>query len=436
MNEKYKPSYTAKTNCFLFMATNKPVKITDSKSGIIRRLIDVHPSGNKLTPKQYHTLIGQIDFELGAIAWHCLEVYNSKGKNYYSSYRPLDMMFQTDTFFNFVEANYYTFKEQDGTTLNQAYEMYKTYCDEALVEFKLPRHKFREELKSYFREFSDRTRYDGERCRSFYTGFLNDKFSMKEEQKEESPYSLVLDSTMSIFDEKFSGCKAQYATNNETPEKKWDDVNTLLSDIDTSKLHYVQIPSNHIVIDFDLKDEKGNKSMSMNLEAASKWPSTYAEFSKSGAGIHLHYIYDGDVSRLSRVYSEGIEIKAFSGKSSLRRKLSKCNTSPIAILNSGLPLKGEKMISVETVKSEKALRDLIQRNLKKEIHPGTKPSIDFISKILEDAYQSGMKYDVTDMRPKILAFANNSSNKSEYCVKAVTKMLFHSDEPSKSSYFK
>src|SRR5690606_37357493 len=41
MNEKYKPSYMARINAFLFMATNKPVKITDAKSGIIRRLIDV-----------------------------------------------------------------------------------------------------------------------------------------------------------------------------------------------------------------------------------------------------------------------------------------------------------------------------------------------------------------------------------------------------------
>lgn len=44
MNEKYKPTYMARVNCFLFMATNKPVKITDAKSGIIRRLIDVRPS--------------------------------------------------------------------------------------------------------------------------------------------------------------------------------------------------------------------------------------------------------------------------------------------------------------------------------------------------------------------------------------------------------
>ena len=31
--------------------------------------------------------------------------------------------------------------------------------------------------------------------------------------------------------------------------------------------------------------------------------------------------------------------------------------------------------------SEKALRELLERNLRKEIHPGTKPSMDFIKKI-------------------------------------------------------
>lgn len=430
MNEKYRPSYTARSNAFLFMGTNKPVKITDAKSGIIRRLIDVRPSGNKVPNKRYHILISQIDFELGAIAWHCLQVYNSMGKNYYSSYRPLEMIFQTDVFFNFIEANYHVLKEQDGVSLSQAYEMYKAYCDEALVDFKLPRHKFREEMKSYFETFSDVVRIDGKQIRSYYSGFLSGKFAVNEEKTEEPPYSLVLDNKSSILDDLLRDCPAQYTTPNETPEKKWSEVTTKLSDIDTRELHYLRPPLNHIVIDFDLKDSTGEKSIELNLEAASKWPATYAEFSKSGAGIHLHYNYAGDVKKLSRVYSEGVEIKVFNGQASLRRKLSLCNNLPIATINSGLPLKGEKMINFETVKSEKGLRDLITRNLKKEIHPGTKPSVDFIYKILDDAYKSGMKYDVTDMRPKILSFANNSSNQADYCVKLVNKMSFASEEPS------
>ncbi len=430
MNEKYKASYMARSNAFLFMGTNRAVKITDAKSGIIRRLVDARPSGDKVSTKRYHTLMSQIDFELGAIAWHCLQVYNAMGKNYYSSYRPLEMIFQTDVFFNFIEAQYHIFKEQDGVALSQAYEMYKTYCDEALVDFKLPRHKFREEMKSYFKTFSDVTRIDGKQVRSYYSGFMSNKFTVIEPKEEEAPYSLVLDDTTSIIDQLLADCPAQYTTIKETPEKKWNEVTTKLSDINTKELHYLRPPLNHIVIDFDLKDSDGNKSMELNLAEASKWPTTYAEFSKSGAGIHLHYNYDGDVERLSRVYAEGIEIKVFVGQASLRRKLSKCNNSPVATINSGLPLKGVKMINFDAVQSEKGLRELISRNLRKEIHPGTKPSIDFIHKILEDAYNSGLKYDVTDLRPRILAFANNSTNQSDYCIKLVQKMQFASEEIS------
>lgn len=430
MNEKYKPSYTSRINSFLFMATNRPVKITDAKSGIIRRLIDVKPSGRRIPAKHYHTLMQQIDFELGAIASHCLSVYRKMGKNYYNSYRPLEMMFTTDVFFNFVEAHYHIFKEQDGVSLSQAYQMYKTYCEDSLVEHKLPRYKFREELKNYFKTFDLVTRINNRQVRSYYSGFLSDKFTTISEEPEEVPNSLVLDSDESLLDDILSECPAQYATTSGVPLMKWDNVKTTLKDIDTKKLHYVKVPLNHIVIDFDLKDDNGEKSLDKNIEAASKWPPTYAEFSKSGKGIHLHYIYDGDPEKLSRIYDEDIEVKVFVGNSSLRRQLTKCNNIPIATINSGLPLKGEKMINFDAVKSERSLRNLINRNLNKEIHPATKPSIDFIHKILEDAYNSGLKYDVTDMRPKILAFANNSTNQAEYCVKLVAQMKFKSDNNS------
>lgn len=433
MHEKYKPSYTSRSNAFLFMGTNKPVRITDAKSGLLRRLIDVRPSGEKVPTHRYHTLMSQLDFELGAIAHHCLTLYKTMGKNYYSNYKPLDMMFQTDVFFNYVEDNFYIFREQDGVSLNQAYEMYKTYCEDSLVEFKLAKYKFREELKSYFRSFEERGRADGKQVRNYYSGFIASKFANQAtEVNIDIPASVVLDETTSIVDELLSMCPAQYATDRETPEKTWAEVKTTLADIDTSRLHYVRPPLNHIVIDFDLKDENGKKSLEKNLEAVSKWPPTYSELSKGGSGIHLHYNYDGDAEKLSRVFAENIEVKVFSGLSSLRRKVTKVNNSPIATLKSGLPLKGEKMINFDHAQNEKHLRAMILKNLRKEIHPATKPSIDFIHKILEDAYSSGMKYDVTDMRPRIHAFANNSSNQSEYCIKLVMKMQFASDEPSET----
>lgn len=432
INEKNKPQYMSRINAFLFMGTNKPVRITDAKSGIIRRLIDVRPSGRRIPSAQYTALMSRIEFELGAIANHCLKVYNSMGKNYYASYRPKEMMIQTNPFFNFIESNYFIFEEMDEIGISQAYEMYKQFCDESLVEFKLPRHIFREELKSYFKNFKEVGEIQGKRVRSHYSGFRTELFDIQNEDvvKKEKHTSFVIDNQTSELDNWLAECPAQYTTSDEKPLMRWNNVKTKLSDIDTSKLHYVKPPNNHIVIDFDLKDNTNNKSIVLNLEAAIKWPVTYAEFSKGGAGIHLHYIYDGDVTKLDNVYSDGIEIKTFTGGSSLRRKFTLCNNLPIATLNTGLPLKGEKMIHFPNVQNEKAIRTLIERNLRKEIHPGTKPSIDFIYKILDDAYKNGLKFDVTDMRPRIIAFANNSTNQADTCIKLVNKMKFASDEPS------
>jgi hypothetical protein len=429
MNEKHKPSYTARINAFLFMGTNKPVKISDAKSGIIRRLIDVHPTGERFAPNHYHTLMSRIDFELGAVAHHCLEVYRAMGKNYYNSYRPLEMMLQTDIFFNFIEAHFDIFKHQNGATLKQAYSLYKEFCTDTGIEKPLPQYKVREELRNYFEEFHDRLTVDGATMRSYYSGFTASAFKTPISD-DGKIFSLVMDETKSIFDLEYADLAAQYAKEDGTPQKRWAMVKTTLAEIDTSQLHYVAVPEQHIVIDFDLKDDDGYKSLEKNLEAASSWPATYGELSKSESGVHLHYIYDGDTNQLARAYSDGIEVKVFTGDASLRRRLTKCNNVPIATINSGLPLKEKKMLQVDTVKSERGLRELIARNLRKEIHPGTKPSIDFIHKILEEAYLSGMRYDVIDLRPKILAFANSSTNQPLVCLKTVMKMRFQSAEES------
>ncbi len=432
VNEKFKSTYSNRFKCFLFMGTNRPVKITDAKSGLIRRLIDVSPSGNKLNIKDYKTLVKQVDFELGAIAHHCHELY-LKNRGKYDDYIPVVMLGASNDFYNFVIDSYHIFKKEDGVTMKAAWEMYKTYCDEAKVAFPFSQRIFKEELRNYFRDYKDRFNLDdGSRVRSYYSGFRTEKFEDDNFNEEGETNELLINfnSTKSIFDKECFDCFAQYATAKETPFEKWDNVTSKLSEINTSKIHYVRLPKNHIVIDFDIPDEEGNKSFEKNIEEASKWPPTYAELSKSGNGIHLHYIYTGDVSKLSRVYDDYIEIKVFTGKSSLRRKLSKCNDLPISTISSGLPLKGEKMINFEAIKSEKGLRTLINRNLNKEIHPGTKPSIDFIYKILEDTYASDLNYDVTDMRNAILAFAANSTNQSDYCIKLVNKMQFKSEEIS------
>ena len=433
VNEKFKSTYANRFKCFLFMGTNKPVKITDAKSGLIRRLIDVSPSGDKLSPKEYKTVMKQIEFELGAIAYHCQNVYLAN-PGMYDDYIPVAMLGASNDFYNFIIDSYHVFKKEDGTTLKASWEMYKTYCDEAKVPFPFSQRIFKEELKNYFRDYKERFNLDdGTRVRSYYIGFRTEKFEEQTISEKEEPEQKLIEfkAQPSVFDKECADCPAQYATSSEIPTSKWEKVKTKLSSIDTSKLHYVKVPENHIVIDFDIPDKDGNKSFELNLKEASKWPPTYAELSKSGQGIHLHYIYAEDPAKLSRIYDDHIEVKFFNGKSSLRRKLTKCNNLPIATINSGLPLKGEKqVINFEGVKSEKGLRTQIKRNLNKEYHPATKPSIDFIYKILDDAYASDLHYDVTDMRNAVLAFAASSTHQADYCIKLVNKMQFKSADQS------
>ena len=432
VNEKFKSTYTSRFKCFIFMGTNKPVKITDAKSGLIRRLIDVSPTGNKVPVNQYNKAMDAINFELPGIAWHCKEVYESD-PYYYQDYIPVNMLGASNDFYNFVEDSYDVFKAEDSTTLKAAWERYKAYCDDAKVGFPYNKRAFKEELKNYFDKFEERARIDDICIYNYYSGFkfhLGGETEKKELKKlAKSGEWLDLTCTESLFDIYCKDYPAQYSTADGIPSKKWVNCTTKLSDLDTKREHYVKVPSQLITIDFDFKDENGNKDPEKNAEEASKWPPTYAEFSKSGAGIHLEYIYKGDTSKLSPIYSENIEVKVATGNSALRRRLTYCNDLPIAEISSGLPLKGDKdVIKFDGLANEKSIRTLIAQNLDKKYHNGTKPSIDFIKKILDDAYESNIKYDVSDMRTNVVAFAAGSTHHSQECMRMVGQMKFKSKD--------
>lgn len=441
VNTKFQKAYPQAFKCFLFIGTNTPVRITDAKSGLIRRLIDVTPSGKLLSNKEYIQAMKGIDFELGGIAKHCLDVY-LKNKHYYDDYVPISMLCATNDLYNFIMEYENIFEDEDGTSLRKAYDNYKIYCEDARVAYPLPRRAFTEELKNYFEEFH--TRYileDGTRIRSYYKGFK--KIGSEKAQKnktnelldiqnnfEDIPEWLQLGPNKSILDEFCKDCKAQYATENEVPFKKWAEVNTTLKNVNTSKIHYLQSMPELIFLDFDLKNERGEKDLYLNLKAASAFPKTYAEVSKGGQGLHLYYIYDGDVGDLSNVYDVDIEIKKCTGNSSIRRKVSLCNTCDISTISSGLPKKGElrKMVDEKSIKSERSLRLLIKRNLNKEIHPSTAQSINFIKDILDEVYSSGLQYDVSDLLDPIYWFAANSTHQAQKCVRLVDKMKFKSED--------
>lgn len=445
INEKYKATYDSKINAQLWLGTNKEIRITDGRSGLVRRLIDIHPTGNKHDVDTYLILTERVNFELGAIAHHCSQLYKKLGKNYYAKYIPEQMIKKTNVFYNYIEYYHDIFASEDGISLKRAFDMWREYCKDADLEFKMPMHRFREELKLYFEKFEERASVNGVITRSYFSGFKADKFKEPAEPDNPKKFVLVLEDTVSVLDEMYSGLPAQYAGARGTPKLYWTDepeidgvvtkvdaskvCSTVLGDLDTGKLHFLKLPKTHIVVDFDLTDEAGKKSLELNLEAAAAFPPTYAELSKSGNGVHLHYIYDGDVDELAAVYSPGIEVKVYNGNSSLRRRLSKCNNVAVATISSGLPFKEKKdMLKGSTLKSEKGLRALILKALRKEIPPhSTKTSVDFIEHILNQAYQTGVVFDVTDLKKLIIAFANESTNQSAACFKTITKMKFKSE---------
>jgi len=436
VNEKNKPQYSMRFNSFLFMGTNKPVRITDAKSGLLRRLIDVTPTGHKIPKREYDILMKMIDFELGAIAWHCQQVYLDDPQCY-EEYVPLKMLDASNDFFNFVSDSYFVFKKENGVSLKAAYDMYKTFCEEAKVVYPFSQRAFKEELKNYFEDYKDRvTLEDGTRIRSWFSGFKTEKFEETWKKKDiqngdkKDDKWLTFNCEDSLFDILMAKAPAQYANSEGTPLKAWDNCFTKLSGINTRKLHYVKVPLEHIVIDFDIPDENGNKCFEKNLEAASKWPPTYAELSKSGAGIHLHYIYQGDPTELQINYADHIEVKVFNGGSSLRRMLTKCNDLPVATISSGLPLKKEKkkVINFKSFINDKALIKAIERNLNKENVNGTYNCVNMIYNDLERAYNDGLSYDVRKMHDAIYSFAAQSTHHAREAIKLVGKMKLCSDD--------
>ena len=446
MNEKGVPHYPYVPHCTLFIGSNDPVKIKDQESGLIRRLIDIEPKNKKANPipgKKYTNLMERIGFELGGIAYHCLNVYKQFGRHYYDEYKPIGMMYRTNAFLNFIEDRYDVFSLQDGVSLKNAFVMWNTFCDEAGIDDRTrkayPRHKFGDELKNYFDEFTPVTRVNGIQVRSWYSGFKKGCLSggdteKKEEPEEEQDDILKLECTKSLLDDILKDCKAQY----EDGMISWDKVTTHLKDLDTRQTHYLIPPEWIIMADFDLKNENGEKDVKLNLEAASKWPKTYAELSKSGGGVHLYYRYTGDTDELLDRYAQNVEVKVYRGKAAIRRKLTLCNDIPIATISSGLPKKEKKekknsMIDISVVEFERYLVNCINKAMRKEIDncPSTKSSCDYIKMILDQAYESGKHYDVSRLRPSVYAFGMGSTNNKRYCTDLVRKMHWMSEDASK-----
>lgn len=436
INEKFKNLYESSVGCFLFMGTNEPVRITDSKSGIIRRLIDVEPSGRLITPEsKYEELVNQMDFELGAIAKHCLNVYKKMGKTYYSKYVPRRMMLRTDPFYNFMLDNLEVFQKNGGVTGLNLWNMYKTWCNDSGLDFIMKRFQVLDEAKNYFQNFEERARIGENQVRNWYSGILVNKFikqsefpgkeEKQPEKKDESyPDWLKMKKQHSLLDDILADYPAQYG--DEKPKLFWKDVKTKLKDLDTSKTHYVQTPAKLIHIDSDKKNADGEKDFLLNAKAIADLglPPTYAERSKGGEGIHLSYWYDGNPEDLSRIIEEDIEIKIQVGDSALRRRVGLCNDLPVAHISSGLPLRKKKQVINEyALKDAKHLHNKIMMALRKEVEPkATRTSMNYIRDCLKEAQEKNISYDFSQLDNMIYSFAANSTNSKDYCLKVYSEL--------------
>lgn len=425
VNEKFKKPYPKTFKTALMFGSNDPVKITDLKSGLLRRMIDINPSRRLVPSDEYTRLVEQIQFEYGAIAYHCMRVYKKLGFSYYNNYIPRGMLNETNEFYNFVIDKIDFFeKNSDMLILKTAYGQYKSYCEDANVRYPYDRTAFKNELKNYFETYVEKSNGFSNVFRGFKDPTIRGN-AVVESTKEKIATWLTFSCTISLLDDILSDCPAQGCKDDGSPRYKWANVRTKLKDIDTRGLHWVKPMSRLICIDFDILGPDGTKDLDANVAAASKWPPTYAEVSKSGKAIHLYYYYDGDVSKLSSMFAPYIEIKTFTGDASLRRMVTKCNDLPIATISSNLPLKGDTMTSWDGIKDEKHLYNMIAKALCKKVHDDTTSNIHFIKDKLDQAYEMGLAYKIPqDMIDDIRGFAENSTNQSEHCCELVSQMHF------------
>lgn len=436
INEKGKQQYPIRSNAFLFLATNKTVDIQDRRMGMARRLLDAYPSGHKLPEEEYDALVSRMVFEKGAIAAHCIDVFQKLGKNYYTNYIPEKMIDATSPVQNFLCDSVEAVSSKSYWQRSELYKMFKGYCEDSGISYPMRMTEFGEQVKDYFKESYKFKRINGIDLHNVFVGFkLNMVLGISDKNVQPAVATtwLNFDQTESILDKLYSEQPAQYPKEDGSPKNKWENVKTKLKDIDKTRLYWVKFPENVIKMDFDLTGPDGEKSLEENIKAANTFPPTYAELSKSGQGIHLYYIYDGDPNDLADVQSEHIEIKKSMGNRAHRRLITKCNSHEVTHISSGLRLKEEKgkkagVFDEEVAMNEGKLRALIKKCLRKEVHGDTRSNVDFIYKLLEDAYSSGMKYDVSDMRQDILIFAINSTHQSEYCVNKVGEMKFSTEE--------
>lgn len=445
VNDKYQTPYPVEFKGLVVAASNQMFSIRDVEAGITRRAVVAEPSTRRHEYGKYKELMSKLRFELPHIAQKAIDIFTEAGEGYFEDYMPFSMLEEANLWYSFMRETGWILGDQ--VTLKTLSEHWKSFLEDNEYDTGGYKKKAKKEGMLYYREYHEQKRIDGEPLRHVFEG-LKTELVYPEDLESKKIYKTTkptrgemikefgLKEYVSNFDRKAETYPAQYTKKDGTPRAKWDNVKNTLNDIDTKELHYVLVPENHIVIDFDLTDEDGEKSLDVNLNAAKDFPDTYTEVSRSGEGLHMHYIYEGDIGKLANTIDADIEIKVFTGNSSLRRKLTLCNNKPIQTISTGLPEKEETESMYKDVEviawNENKMRAAVKGNLNKKYHDSTGPSVDFIEKIFLDAEEAGVKYDLDDMRQDVLAFAASSTNQAKRCMGVVSNIKFSTIEPDDS----
>lgn len=425
VNMKFAHEYYVTFHGLVLTASNRTYKVRDVNAGITRRAVVARPTNKTVDRTDYDRLIKQIDFEIPGIAYKAVKFFKEKGRKYYEDYVDTEMIEDTNIFHRFMVENEVALK--DPMTNAELLPLYKLYLDELGYDSKYAAKDIYENLSKYYEKNATRKMIDGKRYRNVHEGLkrslLHTGNADEVYLKDNSLSWLDLNAKKSIFDIEFKDSLAQVANKAGTPSVEWGKCKTTLKDIDTEKVHYMRPPKNLIILDFDLKDSEGNKKRELNLLAAQQYPPTYAEYSKSGQGLHLAYYWDGDPDELSNLIKENIEIKVFTGKQSLRRKMVGCNNLPIKHISSGLPLKKEEPVVYKDIDSfswtDRKMRTSIVKALNRGYHDDTRSNIDMIKHVFEEAEKEGVEYDLSDLKKDVLTFAMRSTHQAPYCMNVV-----------------
>jgi len=283
VNSKGKSLFEIHPRCCMFVGTNKAVKMSDSRSGLYRRVVDIHPTGVLFDETEYRRLTTAMTFELGSIAQHCVDVFTELGPQFFTNYKPTDMMSRTNDIYNFIQDNRLILVK--GITLKNVWTLFTEWCEETDTRNVYKQYQLRDTLKDYFEEWHEQIMIDGVRMRSYFQGLKEiDHFSWKI-LNEPTQGKTWLDFSIqeSTFDKLMADMPAQYSTGNDVHPLKqaWEKTTTTLKDLDTSQEHYVKVPTQHVVVDIDGKDAGDGESRNERaLSVAAQWPPTYAEPSR------------------------------------------------------------------------------------------------------------------------------------------------------------